>query len=64
MTQIEIKEIIDNNNKIIRDLFSPNQFTLNNTVRELLEKNKELQAQCEHKFVDGYCEFCYLEEDK
>lgn len=64
MTQLEIKEKIDQNNKVIEALFSPNVFTLNNTVAALLAENEQLQSQCEHNFVDGYCEFCYKEETK
>jgi hypothetical protein len=64
MTNLEIKEKIDQNNKIIETLFSPNIFTLNNAVSELLKENDELQKQCTHNFVDGYCEYCYLEETK
>jgi hypothetical protein len=64
MTNLEIKEKIDQNNKIIETLFSPNIFTLNNAVSELLKENDELQKQCTHNFVDGYCEYCYLEETR
>ena len=64
MTQLEIKEKIDQNNKVIEALFSPNVFTLNNTVAALLAENEQLQLQCKHNFVDGYCEFCYKEETK
>ncbi len=64
MTQLEIKETIDRNNKIIKDLLDPSVFTLNNTVKELLRENDALQAQCAHSFVDGFCEYCYLEEEK
>ncbi|MBQ4060569.1 MAG: hypothetical protein IJD46_00945 [Bacilli bacterium] len=62
MTPKEIKEKIDFNNKIIRDMFNPNQFTLNNTVRELLEENARLQEKCEHKYSKGYCIYCYKEK--
>lgn len=62
MTPKEIKEKIDFNNKIIRDMFNPNQFTLNNTVRELLEENARLQEECEHKYSEGYCIYCYKEK--
>ena len=64
MTQLEIKEKIDQNNKVIEALFSPNVFTLNNPVAALLAENEQLQSQCKHNFVDGYCEFCYKEETK
>lgn len=64
MTNLQIKEEIDRNNKLIQDILNPSEFTLNNTVRDLLKVNEELQAQCTHNFVDGYCEYCYLEETK
>lgn len=62
MTNLEIKQKIDENNSIIEQLVTPNKFTLNNTVAKLLEENKKLQAQCRHNFIDGYCEYCYAEE--
>lgn len=64
MTNLEIKEKIDANNKLIETLLNPNMFTLNNTIKDLLKENDELQAQCTHNFVDGYCEYCYAEEEK
>ena len=64
MTLLEIKEQIDNNNKVIESLLNPSVFTLNNTVRDLLEENFKLQIQCTHSFVDGYCEYCYKSEDR
>lgn len=62
MTNLEIKQQIDSNNKIIENLFTPNIFTLNNTVATLLRENEELQKKCRHSFKGGYCEFCYLED--
>ena len=59
MTNEEIKTQIDANNKAIRDLLTPNQFVLNNTIRDLVESNKKLQQLCTHHFEDGYCEYCY-----
>ena len=64
MTQLQIKEKIDANNKIIESLLNPSMFTLNNTIKDLLTENDELQRQCQHNFVDGYCEYCYMEEHK
>ena len=63
MTQLQIKEEIDKNNKLIETLINPSQFTLNNAVRDLLARNAELQHQCEHSFVDGFCEYCYTMEE-
>jgi hypothetical protein len=64
MTQLQIKEEIDKNNKFIEQLINPSQFTLNNAVRDLLARNTELQHQCEHSFVDGFCEYCYMMEEE
>jgi hypothetical protein len=64
MTQLQIKEAIDKNNALIEQLINPSQFTLNNAVRELLNQNAELQKQCKHSFVDGFCEYCYLMEEE
>ena len=64
MTQLEIKQKIESNNQIIESLFTPNQFTLNNTVRKLLAENAELQEQCQHQYDGGYCIYCYKEENE
>ena len=64
MTNLEIKQRIDENNSIIEQLVTPNKFTLNNTVAKLLEENKKLQTQCQHNFINGYCEYCYAEGTK
>lgn len=64
MTNLEIKQKIDSNNELIEQLLSPNVFTLNTTIMKLLEENRKLQAQCNHNFVDGYCEYCYAEEQE
>ena len=63
MTQLQIKEKIDANNKVIESLLNPSMFTLNNTIKDLLAENDELQKQCKHSFVDGYCKYCYKEEE-
>ena len=63
MTNLEIHNKIDANNKIIESVFSPNIFTLNNTVKDLLKENEELQKQCTHEFQEGYCIYCYKEEN-
>lgn len=62
MTNLQIKEEIDRNNELIKQLIDPSQFTLNNAVRDLLSRNAELQKQCKHSFVDGFCEYCYIME--
>lgn len=37
-----IKNLIEKNNETIRAILDPNVFTLNNTVKELLQQNAEL----------------------
>lgn len=63
MRQLEIKKRIEENNKLIESLMTPNVFTLNNTVAELLAENKALQEECEHVFENGYCIYCLKGED-
>lgn len=60
---LKIKQKIDENNKIIETLLTPNQFTLNNTIAELLKENQQLQKECNHDFEDGYCIYCYKEKE-
>lgn len=60
----DIKARIDYNNQMIESLLSPNKFTLNNTVAQLLRENEDLQKQCKHNYQEGYCIYCYKEEPK
>ena len=62
MTNLEIREQIDANNRMIETLLDPTAFTLNNIIKDLLAKNAKLQAQCTHNFMDGHCEYCDMEE--
>lgn len=63
MGNLTIKEKIDRNNALIEKIMTPNVFTLNNTIADLLQENAELQKQCTHEFEDGYCVYCYKEEE-
>lgn len=63
MGNLTIKEQIDRNNALIEKIMTPNVFTLNNTVADLLQENAELQKKCTHEFEDGYCVYCYKEEE-
>lgn len=60
---LEIKEKIDQNNKIIEDCVKPNVYVLNNTINHLLIENQALQEQCEHEFSEGYCIYCYKHKE-
>lgn len=61
--QLKIKEQIDLNNKLIQEAMQPNIFTLNNTISKLLAENEMLQQKCQHSFDEGYCIYCYKEEE-
>lgn len=63
MGNLTIKEQIDRNNALIEKIMTPNVFILNNTVADLLQENAELQKKCTHEFEDGYCVYCYKEEE-
>lgn len=58
-----IKNKIDENNKIIEAIMTPNVFTLNNKIAELLKENAELQSHCDHDFERGYCKYCYKDKE-
>lgn len=64
MTNLEIKTEIDANNILIETLMEPSAWTLNNSIVTLQKRNRELQKQCTHHFVNGVCEYCYAEEEK
>ncbi len=63
MTDVERKERIDFLNKQIEELLCPSKFTLNNTVLELQKEIWDLQEQCNHKYNEGFCEYCYKAEE-
>lgn len=63
MTDIERKERIDFLNKQIEQFLSPNKFTLNNVILELQKEIWELQEGCNHKYENGFCEYCYKSEE-
>lgn len=62
MRGFDVKRKIDANNALIEKLMTPNQYTLNNTIRDLLKENEEYQNQCPHEYEEGYCIYCYKEE--
>lgn len=59
MTNLEIKERIDFLNKQIEQFLAPNKFTLNNVILDIQKEIWELQNSCNHKYNEGYCEYCY-----
>lgn len=58
MSGIEIKQEIEKLNEELAQHHSIT-FTLNNEVKDILERIYELQAQCAHEFnKDGVCIYC------
>lgn len=58
MSGIEIKQEIEKLNEELAQHRSIT-FTLNNEVKDILERIYELQAQCAHEFnEDGVCIYC------
>ena len=64
MRQLEIKKKIEENNKIIENLITPDIFSLDTTIAELLDEIRYLQNQCEHVFENGSCIYCMKGEEK
>lgn len=64
MTQQEIKETIDKNNRRIEAIFNPTVFMLDEEIKELLEINENLRKQCNHEYdSNGMCIYCYEKEE-
>lgn len=64
MTTEEIRKKINENNCKIKELTSPELFTLNAAVSSLIEENKKLQQICPHSYINKICEFCGIKEEK
>ena len=63
MTQNEIKQKIDENNRKIEKAFNPAIFVLNDDIAALLVENNMLRAQCAHEYDEnGMCIYCYAKE--
>ena len=64
MSGEEIRQRIKTNNKeleaIDSGLFST--FVLNPRAAALIAENQQLQSICKHKFREGKCKYCGLEE--
>ena len=59
----QIKVLIEEKNKTIESLLEPGVFVLNHQIIELTKDIKNLQNQCLHSFVGGYCEYCNKKEN-
>ena len=55
----EIKQRIDELCQQLEEVLTPGMFTLNPEVTKINNEIRALQAQCEHHYVEGQCEFCY-----
>ena len=59
MTNTQIREKINQNNKEISRNFNPSTFILNEKTVALIEENKKLQKICTHKYnEEGFCIYC------
>lgn len=58
MTNEQIRAEMASNNAKIKDLIDPAFFVLNDEIRGLLNRNKELTLICTHEFENGSCIFC------
>lgn len=57
---MQIKSLIDEKNEQIKEIMTPNFYSLNNNVLEILNEVRELQKQCPHEYdEDGFCIYCY-----
>lgn len=54
----EIRKLVDFNNNQIMKAMMPNIFVLQPKVQDLLNHNKELQEQCDHTYLNGFCIYC------
>lgn len=58
MSGTEIREKVDQNNELIRQLMNKFDFTLNDKLTTLINMNNDLRAICQHEFIDGVCKYC------
>lgn len=57
----DIRIRINELSKETESLIDPTTFVLNPRIGEINQEIEELQAKCQHHFVEGMCEFCDLE---
>lgn len=57
----DIRIRINELSKEAENLIDPTTFVLNPRIGEINQEIEELQAKCQHHFVEGFCEFCDLE---
>ena len=61
MNMETIRALIDKNNEIIKS--APFTFVLDDKVTKAMIENEELRAKCDHKFENGVCIYCDMEEE-
>ena len=57
----DIRIRINELSKEVESLMDPTTFVLNPRIGEINQEIEELQAKCQHHFVEGMCEFCDME---
>jgi len=63
MTQEVIAKRVAEINEQLEQLITPNYFTLNTKVSNLIHELDLLQAECKHEFKDGICIYCGKENE-
>ena len=53
---------IDELKKEYDEIFDPSTFVLIPRLFEIENEITQLQNKCNHNFINGKCEFCYMEE--
>ena len=62
MTQQEIYENIISKREKIESLINPEVFVFNPEIARLEKEISVLQEMCQHKYENGYCINCGMEE--
>ena len=63
MTNIEIHNKIEANNKKLQEALTPGSFILNKAIMDIFAENDKLQELCTHEFQNGSCIYCYKDEE-
>ena len=61
MNTENIRALIDKYNEIINS--APLTFVLDDKVTKAIIEREELRAKCKHKFENGVCIYCDMEEE-
>lgn len=63
MTNEEIRKEIDENNEQLKHCVHTGSFIFDLFAAELRTRNNKLRSLCTHKFENGKCIYCDMEEE-